>query len=90
MTLDDVLHPPVEPLRTGSLPVSELHTLYWETCGSRDGIPALFLHGGPGAGISPKSRRFFDPARYHVVLFDSAVPASRRRSVKLARTTPTC
>lgn len=70
MTLDDALHAPVEPLRSGRLLVDDLHTLYWETCGNPAGIPALFLHGGPGAGISPTSRRFFDPARYHTVLFD--------------------
>ncbi|NDY90116.1 prolyl aminopeptidase [Ideonella livida] len=68
--LDDVLHPPVEPLRHGRLAVDARHTLHWETCGQADGLPALFLHGGPGGGISPTSRRFFDPARYHVVLFD--------------------
>jgi len=70
MTLDEVLYPAVEPLRTGRLAVSNLHELYWETCGNPQGIPAVFLHGGPGAGISPKSRRYFDPARYHTVLFD--------------------
>ncbi len=69
-TLEQVLFPEIEPLRSGRLPVSDLHTLYWETAGNPAGIPALFLHGGPGAGISPKSRRFFDPERYHVVLFD--------------------
>lgn len=70
MTLDDALYPPIAPLRTGRMPVGGLHTLYWETCGNPQGIPAIFLHGGPGAGISPKSRRFFDPERYHVALFD--------------------
>lgn len=69
-TLEQVLYPEIEPMRSGRLPVSDLHTLYWETSGNPAGIPALFLHGGPGAGISPKSRRFFDPERYHVVLFD--------------------
>jgi proline iminopeptidase len=69
-TLEDVLYPEIAPLRTGRLQVSPLHSIYWETCGNPAGIPALFLHGGPGAGISPKSRRFFDPARYHVTLFD--------------------
>ena len=69
-TLEDVLYPEISPLRTGRLQVSSLHSIYWETCGNPAGIPALFLHGGPGAGISPKSRRFFDPERYHVALFD--------------------
>ena len=70
MTLDDTLHRPSEPLRSGHLTVDDLHTLYWETCGHPGGLPVLFLHGGPGAGISPTSRRYFDPDRYHVVLFD--------------------
>lgn len=64
------LYPDIEPYEHGLLPVSPLHTLYWEQCGNPDGKPVLFLHGGPGAGCSPKSRRFFDPARYRIVLFD--------------------
>jgi proline iminopeptidase len=50
--------------------VDELHTLYWEECGSPTGTPVLFLHGGPGAGCSPEHRRFFDPQYYRIVLFD--------------------
>lgn len=60
----------IEPRRSGYLPVDELHTLYWEECGNPDGVPVLFLHGGPGAGLSPTHRRFFDPAYYRIVLFD--------------------
>lgn len=52
------------------LPVDELHTLYWEECGNPQGVPVLFLHGGPGGGTSPRHRRFFDPAHYRIVLFD--------------------
>lgn len=70
MTVDDVLYPPLEPYRSGRLAVDEVHTLYWEACGNPAGIPVIFLHGGPGAGISPKSRRFFNPAHYHIILFD--------------------
>lgn len=62
--------PEIEPYRTGTLAVDELHTLYWEECGNPDGQPVLFLHGGPGAGTSPSHRRFFDPAHYRIVLFD--------------------
>jgi proline iminopeptidase len=50
--------------------VSELHTLYFEQCGNPRGKPVVFLHGGPGAGCNAKSRRFFDPARYRIILFD--------------------
>jgi proline iminopeptidase len=64
------LYPPIEPHRSGRMPVDELHTLYWEECGNPDGVPVLFLHGGPGAGLSPKHRQFFDPAYYRIVLFD--------------------
>jgi proline iminopeptidase len=52
------------------LPVDDIHTIYWEECGSPTGVPVLFLHGGPGAGCSPEHRRFFDPQYYRIVLFD--------------------
>lgn len=52
------------------LRVSDLHSVYYEQCGPANGLPALALHGGPGGGISPEMRRFFDPARYRVVLMD--------------------
>lgn len=66
----NALYPPLEPNRTGRLAVDDIHTLYWEECGNPDGVPVLFLHGGPGAGLSPKHRQFFDPAHYRIVLFD--------------------
>jgi proline iminopeptidase len=50
--------------------VDDIHALYWEECGNPNGVPVLFLHGGPGAGCSPEHRRFFDPAYYRIVLFD--------------------
>lgn len=64
------LFPPVEPYLTGRLRVSELHELYYEEVGNPKGLPALFLHGGPGAGIIPGYRQFFDPKAYRVVLLD--------------------
>lgn len=64
------LYPAIEPFRTRRLSVDARHTLYVEECGTPNAVPVLFLHGGPGAGIGPNSRRFFDPARWHVVLFD--------------------
>jgi proline iminopeptidase len=64
------LFPPIEPYRHGMLPVDDIHTLYWEECGNPDGVPVLFLHGGPGGGLSPRHRCFFDPAHYRIVLFD--------------------
>lgn len=64
------LFPPILPNQHGMLAVDELHTIYWEECGNPDGVPVLFLHGGPGAGLSPQHRRFFDPQHYRVILFD--------------------
>src|SRR4051812_24836103 len=62
--------PELEPFRTGNLQVSPIHNIYWEESGLPHGKPILFLHGGPGAGINPKHRRFFDPMHYRAVLFD--------------------
>jgi len=64
------LYPAIEPYSTGFLPVSDLHQVYYEECGNPQGKPVVFLHGGPGAGCSPKARQFFDPAVYRIVLFD--------------------
>ena len=64
------MFPPIRPYRSGHLTVDEIHTLYWEECGNPNGVPVLFLHGGPGSGLSPRHRQFFDPAYYRIVLFD--------------------
>ncbi len=64
------LYPPIKPYHSGFLKVSDLHEVYFEECGNRQGKPAVFLHGGPGGGLDPKMRRFFDPARYRIVLLD--------------------
>ena len=64
------LYPAIEPYRTGYLDVGEGHRLYWEQCGNPEGKPAVFLHGGPGAGCSPDHRRLFDPEIYNILLFD--------------------
>ncbi|MEJ1964699.1 MAG: prolyl aminopeptidase [Gammaproteobacteria bacterium] len=63
-------YPPIEPYRHGMLVVDSIHTIYWEECGNPAGVPVIFLHGGPGAGCNPNHRRFFDPQRYRIVLFD--------------------
>jgi len=63
-------YPPIEPTRRGILPVSSEHTLYWEECGNPEGIPVVFLHGGPGSGTEEGHRCYFDPAAYRIVLFD--------------------
>lgn len=64
------LYPPIEPFRTGLLDTGDGHQVYWEMCGNPQGQPAVFLHGGPGAGCSVEHRRLFDPQRYCVLLFD--------------------
>nr|WP_242467252.1 prolyl aminopeptidase [Thiocapsa imhoffii] len=64
------LYRPIEPFATQTLEVGDGHRLYVEECGRRDGIPVVFLHGGPGAGCEPAHRAFFDPTRYRAVLFD--------------------
>ena len=64
------LHPPLEPHARGWLETGSMHRVYWEVSGNPAGIPVVFIHGGPGTGTSPVQRRFFDPARYRIVLFD--------------------
>ncbi|NIZ00217.1 prolyl aminopeptidase [Thalassospira lucentensis] len=65
-----VLYPNVTPSQTGWLTREDGHEIYWEEVGNPDGIPVVFLHGGPGGGISANSRRFFDPQKYRVILHD--------------------
>ncbi|HYF60098.1 MAG TPA: prolyl aminopeptidase [Burkholderiaceae bacterium] len=67
---DRSLFPPIEPRRSGMLAVDAIHTLYWEESGNPDGIPVVYVHGGPGGGSSPDKRRWFDPDAYRIVLFD--------------------
>jgi len=64
------LYPEIEPFQSGKLRVSRRHEIYWEQSGNPEGKPVVFLHGGPGGGTEPKHRRFFDPRRYRIILFD--------------------
>lgn len=64
------LYPPIEPRERGKLRVSELHEIYYEECGNPDGKPVLMVHGGPGGGSNPTMRRYHDPDRYRIILFD--------------------
>ncbi|MDH5571076.1 MAG: prolyl aminopeptidase [Gammaproteobacteria bacterium] len=64
------LYPPIKPYVTHSLAVGDGHILHVEECGSPSGQPVLFVHGGPGAGYEPYHRQFFDPEKYHIILFD--------------------
>ena len=63
------LFPPLEPFNFGFME-KDNHRIYYEQCGNPDGKPAVFLHGGPGGGGSTQVRRFFDPDKYHIVIFD--------------------
>lgn len=63
-------YPVIEPYQSGMLDVGDGHKVYYERVGTPGATPAVFLHGGPGAGISKKHRQLFDPARYDVLLFD--------------------
>lgn len=64
------LYPEITPYAEHYLPVDDLHTLYIEESGHPQGLPVLFIHGGPGGGSSPQHRRFFNPERYRIIVFD--------------------
>lgn len=81
------LYPPVWPYDSGRLDVGDGHELYWEACGNPKGRPAVFLHGGPGGGCSPDHRRFFDPDRYNVILFDQRGCGRSRPNARVAYNT---
>jgi proline iminopeptidase len=70
MGLTEVLYSPIKPYRTGYLHVDAGHRIYFEESGNPTGKPAVYLHGGPGAGTEPRMRRLFDPKKYRIVLFD--------------------
>jgi len=63
-------YPEIEPYQTHRLQVSDLHNLHIEEAGNPKGVPVIFLHGGPGGGIMPSHRRFFDPSHYRIIHFD--------------------
>ncbi|KYG66282.1 prolyl aminopeptidase [Bdellovibrio bacteriovorus] len=76
-------YPPIEPINKGFLKVSDIHNLYWEECGNPQGQPVVFLHGGPGGGIGPDLRRFFDPKAYRIILFDQRGSGSSTPNAEL-------
>jgi proline iminopeptidase len=83
------LFPEIGPIETGYLPLTAGHVMYWEQVGNPRGQPALFLHGGPGAGAGAVHRRFFDPSHWRVVLFDQrGAGRSRPLGGLVANTTP--
>ncbi|MGK7926027.1 MAG: prolyl aminopeptidase [Spirulina sp.] len=64
------LYPPIEPYREDKLKVSDLHTLHYEESGNPRGKPVIFLHGGPGGGIEPIYRQYFNPQGWRIIIFD--------------------
>ena len=64
------LFPNIEPFKAFDLVVSDLHTIYVEESGNKNGKPVIFLHGGPGGGVDPKYRRYFDPEKWRIIMFD--------------------
>ena len=63
------LYPEIEPYLSDFIEVGDGHSLHYEICGSENGIPVVFLHGGPGGGINKNCRRFFNPEKYKIILF---------------------
>lgn len=77
------------PLSTRHMPVGDGHEIYVETVGRADGIPAVYLHGGPGSGCQPDHRRLFDPSRFYAVLFDQrGAGRSKPKGLRHANTLP--
>ncbi|MEO8016270.1 MAG: prolyl aminopeptidase [Pseudomonadota bacterium] len=80
-------YPAIKPYNTGFLRVSPLHEIYYEESGNPKGKPVVFLHGGPGGGTDPKMRRFFNPKRYRIVLFDQRGCGKSKPSASLVDNT---
>ncbi|HEY5019563.1 MAG TPA: prolyl aminopeptidase [Steroidobacteraceae bacterium] len=87
MARSRALYPSSRPFQKGRLRVSDLHELYYEQCGNPQGKPAVFLHGGPGGGVNAGMRRFFNPERYHIVLFDQRGCGASRPHAELRENT---
>lgn len=81
------LYPPLSPYATGMLPVSDLHSIYYEESGNPEGIPVLYVHGGPGAGFQPVCRQFFNPKKYRIITFDQRGCGQSQPSGELAENT---
>ena len=81
------LYPESEPFESGWIETGSVHRVYYETCGARDGRPCVVLHGGPGGAINSTMRRFFDPARWRMTLFDQRGCGKSRPNAELEANT---
>ena len=86
-TTAQALYPPLDPFDQRMVEVGGGHSLYVEQCGNPEGLPVVVLHGGPGGGCSPMMRRFFDPTRWRVVLFDQRGCGRSRPHASVAHNT---
>jgi len=82
-----MLFPAIQPIQSFRLRVSPVHELYVEECGNKDGIAVVFLHGGPGGSCEPSHRRYFDPERYRIILFDQRGCGKSRPHASLQQNT---
>lgn len=82
-----MLFPAIQPSRTWRFPVSDLHTLYLEESGNPEGVPVVFLHGGPGGSCEPGHRRFFNPEAYRIILLDQRGSGKSRPHASLEENT---
>jgi proline iminopeptidase len=87
METPKALYSEIEPYDSGYIRVSPVHELYYEQCGAPNGKPVVFLHGGPGAGLVPDYRRFFDPQSYRIILFDQRGSGRSRPHASLEENT---
>jgi proline iminopeptidase len=68
--LDALLYPECTPYASGQNVINSRHSMHWEMCGNPDGVPLVFLHGGPGGGSLPHHRRYYDPSFWKIILYD--------------------
>ena len=82
-----VLYPEIEPTASGWMTTDSVHEVYWEECGNPHGLPVIVLHGGPGGAVNPSMRRYFDPAKYRIVMFDQRGCGKSRPNASLEANT---
>ena len=82
------LYPAIQPYATYNISVDNIHNLYIEECGTKDGIPIIYLHGGPGTGCDADNRRFFDPKKYRIILFDQRGSGRSTPHAEIKNNTP--